>query len=309
MTHQKEMNMHKLSKYIFICLILFGNALIIKAQEFNCSVSVTAPTLQLANRDLCKNMESQIKEFMNTRHWTNDNFSASERIDCSISIIIGGYNANNYSGTMQVVSSRPVYGTNYSTSLFNCLDKNFNVSYVIFQPFEYQENTYISEMTSILGYYAYIMLGYDYDSFSKFGGSLYFQKAQSIVNSAQGSGVVGWGSTEKDDHNRYFLANELNDDRFKSFHEAIYDYHRLGLDNMSQDNGKGTDNIIKSLQLLNEVKQNFNSSYSLNLFFLAKTNELIDLFASAPSDKKGTARDLLKSLDPLNTEKYNDKLQ
>ncbi len=299
----------KFYKYTILCLMLITSTGIIKAQEFNCNVSVSAPTIQLTNKDIFKNMESQIREFMNNRHWTNDNFAPNERIDCNISILFNSYNGSNFSGTFQVVSNRPVYGTNYNTTLFNCLDKNFNVSYVQFQPFQYEDNAYISEMTSILAYYAYIMLGYDYDSFSKLGGSIYFQKAQSIVNSAQGGGAVGWGAMEKDDHNRYFLANELTDDRFRPFREGIYDYHRLGLDNMSQDNTKGIDNIIKGLQLMNNVKQDFTSSYALSLFFFAKSNELIDLFASAPTDKKSTARDLLKSLDPLNTDKYNDKLQ
>ncbi len=120
---------------------------------------------------------------------------------------------------------------------------------------------------------------------------------------------MGWGSQEKDDHNRYYLANELNDDRFKPFREAVYTYHRLGLDIMAQDNSKGLGNILNSLQEINDLRQTFTSSYTIKLFFLGKTNELIDLFASASSDKKTTARDLLKSLDPLNSDKYNDKLQ
>jgi hypothetical protein len=303
--------MSQMYKYILFCLALFGPGLL-SAQEFNCQVGVSAPTIQMTDKTIFKNMESQIREFMNTRHWTNDNFSSNERIDCSISIIIGSSNGPsgpNFSGTMQIVSSRPVYGTNYTTTLFNCLDKNFNVSYIQFQPFEYVENTYTNELTSILAYYAYIMLGYDYDSFSKYGGSLYFQKAQSIVNSAQSSGVMGWSSQEKDDHNRYYLANELTDDRFKPFREAVYTYHRLGMDIMAQDNSKGLGNVLNSLQEISDLRQTFTNAYTIKLFFLGKSNELIDLFASASTDKKSTARDLLKTLDPLNSEKYNDKLQ
>ena len=299
-------------KYIFFGLVLFMSPGILIAQEFNCQVGVSAPTIQMADKTIFKNMESQIRDFMNTRHWTGDNFTSNERIDCSISIIISsssGPSGPNFSGTMQIVSSRPVYGTNYTTTLFNCLDKNFNINYIQFQPFEYSENTYTSEITAILAYYAYVMLGYDYDSFSKYGGSLYFQKAQNIVNGAQSSGVMGWGSLEKDDHNRYFLANELTDDRFKPLHEAIYTYHRLGLDIMAQDNSKGLGNILNSLQQISELRQNFTNAYTIKLFFLGKSNELIDIFASASSDKKSTARDLLKTLDPLNSEKYNDKLQ
>jgi len=291
-------------------LILLCAPLTLSAQEFNCQVGVSAPTLPGTDKQqILKNMESQIREFMNTRHWTSDNFAASERIECSISIIINSASSNSYSGTMQIVSSRPVYGTNYSTTLFDCLDKNFNVNYIQFQPFEYVENTYTTEITSILAYYAYMILGYDYDSFSKYGGSQYFQKAQSIVNSAQNSNVPGWGALEKDDHNRYYLANELTDDRFKPFREAVYTYHRLGLDKMFEDNTKGLENIVKSLQEMNTLKQDFTNSYALKLYFLGKSTELIDLFASAPTDKKTTALELLKSLDPLNTEKYNDKLQ
>lgn len=300
--------MSRLYKYVFFCFVLFSPAALV-AQEFNCQVGVSAPTITMTNKDIFKNMEQQIREFINNRHWTNDNFASNERIDCSISIIISGVSGSSYSGTIQVTSSRPVYGTNYTTTLFNCLDKNFNVNYIQFQPFDYSENMYTSELTAVLSYYAYIMLGYDYDSFSKYGGSLYFQKAQTIVNQAQSSNVMGWGSQEKDDHNRYYLANELTDDRFKPFHEAIYTYHRLGLDIMAQDNSKGLGNILNSLQEINDLRQTFTSAYTIKLFFLGKSNELIDLFASASSDKKSTARDLLKSLDPLNSDKYNDKLQ
>ena len=294
---------------VILCLGIFlfiGKSM---GQELNCQVSVSAPTIQLTNRDVFKNMETQIREFMNGRKWTNDVFAPAERIDCTIGIIISNYSGTNFSGTMQIVSSRPVYGTNYPTTVFNCLDKYFSVNYVQFQPFEYQENTYITEMTSILAYYAYIILGYDYDSFSKFGGTQFFQKAQSIVNSAQSSNVTGWSPQDKDDHNRYFLINELTDERFKPFREGLYNYHRMGLDNMAEDNGKGLDKILASLQAMNELHQSFTSSYVLNLYFMAKSSELIDLFAQAPSDKKSTARDLLTHLDPLNTDKYNEKLQ
>src|SRR5665213_3074997 len=131
-------------KIIIICLGFYFSIGKSNAQELNCQVSVSAPTIQLTNKDVFKNMETQIREFMNGRKWTNDVFSASEKIDCTIGIIINSYNGTNYSGTMQIVSSRPVYGTNYNTTLFNCLDKYFSVNYVQFQPFEYQENTYIT---------------------------------------------------------------------------------------------------------------------------------------------------------------------
>ena len=300
--------MSRIYKYVLFCILLLSPG-VLAAQEFNCQVGVSAPTISMVDKTVFKNMEAQIREFINNRHWTNDNFASNERIDCSISIIISGVSGSSYSGTIQVTSSRPVYGTNYTTPIFNCLDRSFNVNYINFQPFDYSENMYTSEMTAVLSYYAYIMLGYDYDSFSKYGGSLYFQKAQNIVNQAQNSNMMGWGSQEKDDHNRYYLASELTDDRYKPFREAVYTYHRLGLDIMAQDNSKGLGNILNSLQSISELKQTFTNSYTIKLFFLGKSTELIDLFASASSDKKSTARDLLKSLDPLNSEKYNEKLQ
>jgi hypothetical protein len=279
------------------------------AQELNCTVNVLSPTIQLTNKEIFKNLEIQIKDFMNNRHWTNDNFSAGERIDCNLQITINSYSGNDYSATLQIVSSRPVYGTNYNSTLFNFLDKNFNFNYKQFQILEYQENSYSNELTAVLSYYAYIILGYDYESFSKYGGQQFFVKAQNIVNSAQSSSSTGWSAMEKDDHNRYFLANDMLDERAKPFREAFYKYHRLGMDFMSEDNEKALDRINESLNEISEAKKNYLSPFLIYLFLNAKSNELIDLFAQSPTEKRAKAKDLLVVLDPLNTEKYNDKLK
>jgi len=290
-------------------ILMLGCFKTTQAQEFNATVSVLTPTIQLTNKDIFKNLEIQVKEFMNNKHWTTDNFSAAERIECSIQITINSYSGNDYTANIQVVSSRPVYGTNYNTTLFNFLDKNFIFNYKQFQALDYQENTYISELTSVLAYYSYIMLGFDYDSFSKYGGQNFFQKAQNIVNSATSSTGPGWSGMEKDDHNRYYLINNILDERFKPFREAFYNYHRLGLDYMAEDNEKGLNKIIESLATMAEMRNSSVSNFVLSLYFSAKSIELIDLFSSASSDKREKARDILVVADPLNAEKYNEKLK
>jgi hypothetical protein len=304
------MNIKIIKKAVFIslsCLFLSSNLF---AQELNCTVTVLSQQIQLTNKDIFKNMEIQIKEFMNGRHWTNDVFEPNERIDCNFQITLNSYVGNSFSGTLQIVASRPVYGTNYSSTLFNFLDKNFNIEYKQFQTLDYQENSYVNELTSTLAYYAYIVLGYDYNSFSKFGGQQFFQKAQNIVNSAtSSSNVAAWSALVKDDRNRYYLISDILEERAKPFWESFYKYHRLGLDFMAEDNDKAINIVNECLTEMSETKSNLASPVVIYLFFSAKSNELIDLFAQAPSEKKDKAREQLVTLDPLNAEKYNDKLK
>lgn len=292
--------------FLFLALLA---TLTLKAQELNCTVSVISPTVQMTNKDIFKAMETSIREFMNNRKWTTDNFSNNERIDCNMLINITGVNGNDFTGTIQVNASRPAYGTNYNSPTFNFIDKNFSVTYVQFQPMEYQEGTYVNELTAVLSYYAYIILGYDYDSFSKMGGSMYFQKANAIVNAAQTSSVTGWSAMDKNDRNRYFLVNELLDERYRSYREAMYTYHRLGLDNMAEDNELGLNKILECLTALETMRKTYPSSFLLQVFFETKANELMDLFSQAPTEQKTKARDILTTIDVINAQKYTDKLK
>ncbi|RYD76924.1 MAG: DUF4835 family protein [Sphingobacteriales bacterium] len=290
----------------FLLTIVFANKVV--AQEFNCQVVVNSPTIQMSNKQVFTSLENSIKEFMNNRRWTNDNFEAGEKIDCNIVINITAVEGTNYTGTIQIQSGRPVYGTNYSSQLLNVLDKFFQFGYIEFQPLEFQEGIYNNELTAVLGYYAYMMLGYDYDSFSELGGSVYYQKAQAIVNSAQSSTSAGWSPVEKNG-NRYQIVNQILDERNKNLRKALYIYHRQGMDIMSSDMEKGLDHALDGLSNIQTVNKAIPNQYVVKLFFDAKARELADLFAQAGAKQKYAAKDMLIQMDLTNRTLYNDKLK
>jgi hypothetical protein len=294
---------------LLICFLITG--LGVNAQELNCNVTVYAsPKAQYTNTQLLKSMETSIKEFMNTRKWTNDRFENYEKIQCNIQVTIDRAEGNDFIGTMQVSAIRPVYGSNYTTTTFNFNDKNVGFSYIEFQNMDYQEGNYSSELTSLLAYYANIIIGYDYDSYSELGGTPFFQKAENIVNVSQSSpNKEGWSAIAKDIGNRYYLASQLTDDRYQTLRKAIYNYHRAGLDYMFQDNEKGLNSVMNTLTIIKEFNSSYPNSIVYKTFFVSKWQELINLYALAPNDMKQKARNMLTSMDIVNAQRYEDGLK
>ena len=209
-----------------------------------------------------------------------------------------------FNGSIQVQARRSVYKSSYNSLLVNILDKNFSFKYVEYQPLEFVENTFTSNLTSVLAYYANLIIGTDYDSFSLEGGTPYLQKAQTIVSNAQSSSDKGWKFNE-DDKNRYWIVENLLNSTFKPLRECIYKYHRNGFDVMADDLATGRGAALSSLELLKKVYESKPSSYSLQLFFLAKSEEIVTLFSLAEPSEKTKVMALLNELDPANTAKYN----
>lgn len=292
----------------FTILLIIAAATSVHAQEFNCQVTVNSPGIQMSNKQVFTSLENSIEEFFNSRRWTNDNFDVNEKIDCNIVINITSVEGTNYQGTFQIQSSRPTYGTNYNSQLLNVMDKFFSFGYIEFQPLEFQEGRYVDELTAILSYYAYVMLGYDYDSFSELGGSVYFQKAQTIVNAAQSSASSGWSAIEKNG-NRYHLINQILEDRNINFRRALYMYHRLGMDIMASDIESGLNHALDALQNIQGIDRTNANLYITRLFFDAKARELADLFAQAGATQKYKAKEILLQLDVTNRTLYNDRLK
>jgi hypothetical protein len=281
----------------------------LSAQELLCKVQVINPTIQLNNKEILNQLETTIRDFM-SRKWTNVNFSDREKIECNILVNVSSVDiaTGNIAGTMQVISSRWAYNSNYNLNVFNFLDKNFTIKYVQGQPLEYQEGAYVNELSSLLAYYANIILGYDFDSYSELGGTPYFLKAQAIVNSAQSSSASGWSALEQTQRNRYFLVNDLLDERSKPIRSAIYRYYRQGVDQMVEDNNKGLTAVIECLKNLKSAKQDNPGSLLISLFFESKFNEMVDLFKNATSAYKNQAIELLTDLDVSNGQKYQEKM-
>jgi hypothetical protein len=241
---------------------------------------------------------------VNNRHWTNDQYLQHERIECSMMInITNRVSTDEFDATIQIQSRRPVYSTSYNSPLFNFIDKDFSFRYVEFQPMEFDEKQNRSNLTSVVAYYVYIILGLDYDSYSPKGGNEYFVKAQAIVNNAQNAAEKGWKAFEGT-QNRYWLAEEMLSSQFSPLRECMYDYHRKGFDVMSEKLIPARAEILNALKKLRKVNQDKPLSFSLAVFFLAKSDEIINLFQQATPDEKAQLINLLAEIDPANSNKY-----
>lgn len=295
-------------KYCLAALFIL-TAFVIKAQDLNCNVQVLTPKIQSSDKRIYETMETAIFEFMNNRKWTNDVILANERIECNFIInITEKLSVDEFKGNLQIQSSRPVYGTSYKSTLFNFNDPDFTFKYVENQTLEYSENTNQSNLTSMLAFYAYIILGLDYDTFSLQGGTAYFQKAQAIVNNSQNFNDKGWKAFENT-RNRYWLAENYLNQTFKPLRESLYKYHRKGLDVMSKDIEGGRREIASCLPLLQKIYKEKPNSICMQVFFIAKSDELVSIFSKATPSEKPKIIATLSEIDVSNVSKYQQILK
>lgn len=274
------------------------------AQELNCKVQVLSQQIQGTDKRVFTTLQTAIFEFMNNKKWTNDQFKLDERIDCSILInVTERPSTDQFVATIQVQSRRPVYKSSYNSVLLNYNDNDFQFTYLENQPLEFNENQFTTNLTSVLGFYAYLIIGMDYDTFSMNGGTTYLQKAQNIVNQAQNTSETGWRAFESN-KNRYWLINNMLDAPFINIRECMYNYHRKGLDEMVSNKEGGRANILEALESLRKVHQARPLSFAMQIFFNAKSDEIINIFSGAFSDEKSKVVTLLNDIDPTNSNKY-----
>jgi hypothetical protein len=293
--------------YSFLTLFITGWG-IVYSQELNCNVQVTAQKIQGSNRQVFESMQRDIYEFMNNSIWTNNVFSYAERIDCNILININEqFSADEFRGTIQVQLRRPVFNTTYNSTLLNFMDNNFQFRYVEFSPLEFDPNSYRSSLVSVLAYYAYIFLGFDYDSFSPLGGTQFFQTAEKIVNNAQNASEPGWkpydGSRNK---NRYWLVKNALDKEYEGIRRFIYEYNILGMDKMESKAGEARISILESLKLVQGVYRARPDPYMyiLQIIMESKADELVSIFTDAFPEEKSRIVQILNEIDPGNKTKY-----
>ncbi len=278
------------------------------AQDLNCAVTVNAEKVTQTDPKIFKTLETSIFEFMNTRKWTDDVFKPEERIECQILITITEELASDkFRAQASVVSRRPVYGSDYNSTLLNFVDKDFEFNYAEYQPLEFNENQFTSNLTAMLAYYAYIIIGLDYDSFAPKGGDKYFLKAQTIVNQAGNADAKGWKSYDGT-RNRYWYITNILDPKFAAIRDASYQYHRQALDQMYNDQTKPITIITKALQTLDNINRTSPNSMVLQLFFSAKSDELLGLYSKATPAEKSKAVSYLTRLDPINADSYQELL-
>lgn len=296
---------------LLLLLTLLANCAFLSAQELNCQVSVIAPTLQSnpANQEILQSLQAAVFEFVNNTKWTNDNFEDVERIEGNILINISKkVGSDEFSGSIQVSSSRPVYNSNFKTRLLNFNDGNLTFTYqrgaaIVFTPDRHQNN-----LADVLAYYVYMIIGFDYDSFSLEGGTPYFDKALQIVSNCQNAGEPGWKPQESND-NRYWLVTNHTQSLFKPLRQCYYDYHRLGFDQLYAKREEAIEQIMKSIESLDQIHKSRPNSFNVKLFFTAKADEVVSLFKGATADKRNRIFNTLVKLDPGNIAKYNKMKQ
>lgn len=279
------------------------------AQELQCEVSVLTPGIQIADPAIFSTLETAMFEFINNRKWTDDSFEPDEKIQCTLILSITEELGNDrYRGNATIQSSRPVYNSDYQTLLFNFNDRDWEFQYVQFQPIEFQDNIFLNNLSALLAFYAYTVIGFDYDSFADKGGNPYFLKAQNIITLAQNTSEKGWKSFENL-RNRFWLIENLLNPRFKNFRSAFYNYHLNGLDRMYENRDLATETITSTLQILNSINQQNPNSMIIQLFFNAKSEELLNIYADVPKAQKTNAINLLSRLDAANSEKYQNLMK
>ena len=292
-----------MKKTLFLLLVL-AISFMSNAQEILCNVRVNSSQVQTSDRKVFQTMQTEIYEFVNNKIWTSAKIESEERIECTIMINISNKISNDeYEGSIQIQSTRPIFGTSYKSTLFNYLDNNFRFKYLEYQSLDFSDATHMSNLTSVLAFYVNIIIGLDFATFSEEGGSEYFNAAQRIVTNAQNAPEKGWKAFESD-KNRYWLAHDLLDSRYSDFNLALYRYHRQGLDKLGEDPEDARFEITEAIESLKSIYRENSSAFILKLFFDAKTDEIVNIYSGAfPNEKARIVRTLLE-IDPSNSTKY-----
>lgn len=285
----------------------------VQAQELNCQVTVNSDQLfaqQKTDFSYVNQLKGVITEFMNNRRWSNDQFSVAERINCSISInLLKSLTQGAFEATAQITVSRPVYGTNYETTTFSFVDRAFNFVYLPTTPVYYRENQFTDDLTSLLAFYANVILAADYDTFSKQGGNPYVLRAYNITNLAQQGSPNGAWQNGGDRRNRFWLIENMQNQQLTPFREGLYTYHRLGLDVFAGNPVQARKQTLNFLTTIRTIGQQQPNSVLINSFFDAKSQELYNILFEGTAAERKQAFDLLSFLDPAKTENYRKLIQ
>ena len=301
-------------KIFIACFILIASVNITEGQEIMARLSVTTDKISTqVNKKIFQTLQTTLVNFLNNRKWTNDVFQPNEKIQCNFLLSLEQDLTNNiYKGRLTIQAARPVYNTTYDSPLINFIDDNIVFRYQEFQPVEFNENRIqgndpvAANLTAIFAFYINIILGLDYDSFSLRGGDVYFQKAWNIVNNApEGRDITGWKSFESQ-RNRYWLAENMNNNRFALMHDVLYTYYRSGMDIFYENENEGRNGILNSLNFLNTINVENPNSMIMQFFFQGKSSELVKVFSKASADMKSRVRDILSKLDITNAEAYKE---
>lgn len=294
-------------KILLIVTLVFSKLSI--SQIFNCEVQVIAPTLQNnpANEEIFSSLKNAMIEYINFGYnWTNDKFEQHEQIDVSFLLTLNSKSGNDFSGKLQITSQRPVFNSDYKSLLMSYIDKNVTFKYIRNSPIQYFEGQHVDNLADILAYYIYMILGYDYDSFSMEGGTPYFNKADQILSICQSASEPGWKAPDGDgSNNRFWLIQNALQPQFTSLRKTFYNYHISGLDQCYLNRDTCIKEITSSVNELLEIHKSRPSSLNMQLFFNAKYEELIKIYLPTSPSERNKIYNMLSQLDPSRIKAYN----
>jgi hypothetical protein len=291
---------------VFTICAVFLISLASKAQDVEATITVIHPKIQISNTQIFSSLQASMSQFINQRLWSADKLTAVEHFKITMLVDITAYelNSNDFQGTIQIQATRPVFGSTYTSVLFNQLDAEFNFQYQENQAMEFQQSSNVYNLTGMLAFYVNVIVGLNYDTYSSEAGSPYYQKAREILNASQS--ISGWKPNDGQSlKNRFYLIDNLTNDRYLPVRKSLYTYHLNGLDVMHKDVTKGRDEIYKSLEGFQELTRVFPNSMLLKVFFNAKYKELIEIFKGAPAAEQTKAIELLSKMDPANKAFYD----
>ena len=290
-----------MNKLLFFIICSFASY----AQELRCEVIINSDLVSQTNQQIFSTLQQSIQEFMNSQVWTSQNWNSEEKINCSLILNLTDYSDDKFKGTLQVQSQRTIYDTNYNSPILNFQDLDISFNYQEFQPLFYNSNVYESNLISILSFYAYVIIGLDADTFKLKGGELFFSFAQKISNLAQQSNSSGWLSSGNR-KNRYWLVDSILSNAFLDFRTTYYKYHRNGLDLMTKDQIKAKTNLATSLIHLSDLNNRRPNSFLIQMFFDAKSQEIVNIFSKGPQIEIISTRNILKNIAPFFNNKWKE---
>ena len=293
---------------LVIILIIGCFALQASAQELNATVRITAPRLQTVDPQVFKTMERAVLEFMNNTRWSLDEFEPEERIECAFQInIIEELSTNVFTADIAFQALRPVYGSDYKSPLISHVDRDVVIQYEEYQPIQESRDQFNDNLSSVLTFYAYLILGYDYDSFSEMGGDPYFLVAQGVINNIPPQVLdtdKGWSSLNNR-NNRYWIIENLMSPRLSEFRRANYQYHRHGLDYMASEIDRGISQMLEALETIDKARATYPNSMILRMFAITKSDEIVEVFKGADRTTRSRIQQIMRKLDVSNASKYN----
>jgi len=291
--------------------LLFSSPAYVNAQELKCSFQLNSQKIQGTNRNVFNTLQTAVYEFLNNTPWTQHKYSENERIECTLILTLNEQNGDEYKGTMNLQLRRPIFGTSYHSPILNFLDQNIQFNYIENEKLEFNEAAHQNNLTAILAFYVYIILGYDYDTFSPLGGTEFFEKAQQIVNNAQSATEKGWKAYESSKKNRYWIVENMMNDKYRALRRAMYTYHLRGLDLMVDKIAEGREAILQAITEVQKVHRARPDAdmLAIQLFLEAKREEIINVFSQSNATEKAKAVNIMVDIDRLNAQQYQNLLK